>query len=240
MIRMARLIKRNTMDAPDATLVDHSTVGAIAPSAARPSSIIDRDTFEARSQAQQIREKAEQQANGIREKAQSEAEQLLAAAREEAEQLKATAKEEGLQEGKAEGVAKLSEAVATASTRVEALEAELIPQLQQLALAITRKILGKELETHPDEVVSIVKQALGEKARQRREIVLRVHPDDLDIVRGSRAELLEVLNRCKEIGIREDPEVARFGVVIETDAGTIDAQLETQLAVFERAFKGME
>ena len=26
---------------------------------------------------------------------------------------------------------------------------------------------------------------------------------------------------------REDPEVSRYGVVIETDAGTIDAQLET-------------
>jgi flagellar biosynthesis/type III secretory pathway protein FliH len=42
------------------------------------------------------------------------------------------------------------------------------------------------------------------------------------------------LSRAKEIGIREDPEIARGGVVIETDAGTIDAQIDTQLEVFEK------
>ncbi|HET6347411.1 MAG TPA: FliH/SctL family protein, partial [Myxococcota bacterium] len=106
-----------------------------------------------------------------------------------------------------------------------------------LAVSIARRVLGRELEFHPEAVVQIVKQALGEKARQRREISLRVHPDDLQMIREHKAELLEILSRTKEIAIRADPEVGRHGVIIETDAGIIDAQLETQLAAFERVLR---
>jgi len=97
--------------------------------------------------------------------------------------------------------------------------------------------VGPEPIPSREAVVDIVKQALSEKARQRREIFLRVNPEDLQHIRENKPALLEVLSRAKEIGIREDPDVAVGGAVIETDAGIIDAQLETQLAVFERVLK---
>jgi type III secretion protein L len=120
---------------------------------------------------------------------------------------------------------------------MQQIEAQAVPQLKDLAVAIARKIIGRELEFHPEGVVDIVKQALTEKARLRREIFLRVNPEDMDLIRSSKPQLIEVLSRCKEIGLREDPDVARYGVIIETDAGMIDAQLDTQLAVFERLLK---
>ena len=133
----------------------------------------------------------------------------------------------------------LTEMIATSSRRLQMIEEQVEPQLKDLALRIARKILGRELEFHPEAVVDIVKQALSDKARQRREVYLRVNPDDLQYIREHKSELLEVLGRAKEIGLREDPGVEPHGVIIETDAGTIDAQLETQLAVFERVFKGL-
>ena len=199
--------------------------------------IISRDIFAARLDAKQIRDNAEQQAQEILSAAQQKAQAIVEQADQEAPALRETAKQEGYKEGHSEGVSQLTEAVAKASVRAQELESQLVPQIKDLALAIVRKILGKNLELHPEEVVSIIKQALAEKARQRREIVLRVHPEDLEIVRLHRSALLEVLNRCKEIGIQEDPDVQRHGVVIETDAGLIDAQLDTQLAVFERVLK---
>ena len=192
----------------------------------RRAPIISRDTAQARSEAQTIRE----QANG-------KAEEIIRQAELEAEQLKEKAYQLGYQEGKDAGAAELSEIVAQASARLQQIEAQVEPQLRELALKIARKILGKELEFHPEAVVEIVKQALSEKARQRREIFLRVNPEDLQFIRESKSDLLEVLSRAKEIGIREDADVAAGGVIIETDAGTIDAQLETQLAVFERVLK---
>jgi type III secretion protein L len=201
--------------------------------------IIRRDTTAARIDAEHIRQKAQIDANEIVSKAQIEAEQAIAKIKTEAEEMREGAKKEGYEAGRQEGVEKLMEATAQVIQRMNDLEAQLIPQIKDLSLAIVRKILGKELELHPEEVVSIIRQALSDKARQRKEIVLRVNPADLDIVRQSRGQLVEVLSRCKEIALREDPNVELHGVVIETDAGVIDAQLETQLQVFERVLKNI-
>ncbi len=226
---MAKLIKRG---ANDGTVTGEQELTQIAE--ARRAPIIDRAIYEARDAAVQIRERAQQQADEIVAQAQAQVQQMMAQAKAEADQLKAQAKQQGFTEGQQQGAAKLSELVAHSSARVQQIESELVPQISTLATSIARKILGRELEFHPDAVVQIVRQALSEKARQRREIYLRVHPDDLELLRQSKPQLLEILSRTKEIGIRDDPEVQRYGVIIETDAGTIDAQLDTQLAVFEK------
>jgi type III secretion protein L len=194
--------------------------------AARRGAVIDRDVFEARGEAQSIRERALIEAEEMRKNAEAECEEI-----------KARAYEAGYAEGRDAGAAELSEVVATHVQRMDQIVAQAQPQLRDLAVAIARKILGRELEFHPDAVVDIVKQALAEKARLRREIFLRVNPADLQLIRDRKPDLLDVLSRAKEIGIREDPDVAPHGVIIETDAGTIDAQLETQLEVFERVLK---
>ncbi len=180
---------------------------------------------------------ARNEAASIVARAKAEADDIINRAETEAARIKEEAAAVGLEEGRNQGAAELSQVVAAASQRLAQIEAQVEPQLKDLAIKIARKILGRELEFHPDGVVDIVKQALSEKARQRREIYLRVNPNDLQFIRENKADLLEVLSRAKEIGIREDPEVERGGVVIETDAGTIDAQLETQLAVFEQVLK---
>ena len=59
------------------------------------------------------------------------------------------------------------------------------------------------------------------------------------MIRKNKSQLLDVLSRAKEIGVSEDPDVERYGVIIETDAGTIDAQLDSQLAVFERILENL-
>ena len=226
---MAKLIKRN---ANDGTVTGEQELTQIAE--ARRAPIIDREIYQARDAAIQIRERAQQQADEILVQAKQQVDEMMAQAQAQAEQLKAHAKQQGFTEGQQQGAAKLSELVARSSARVQQIESELVPQISTLATNIARKILGRELEFHPEAVVQIVRQALLEKARQRREIFLRVHPDDLELLRQSKPELLEILSRTKEIGIRDDPEVQRYGVIIETDAGTIDAQLDTQLAVFEK------
>ncbi|MEC9464189.1 MAG: FliH/SctL family protein [Myxococcota bacterium] len=219
---MAKVIKRGSIDPaqanPDGSL----------PGVSRRAPVIERSTVEAKSQAQDIRARA-----------QAEADEILDNARREAEALLSQAKEKGYAQGRDQGASELVEAVARSSKRLQQIENQLVPQIKDLALGIAKKILGKELSSRPEAVVELVRQALAEKARQRREISLRVNPEDLVVIRENRGELLEILSRAQEISIREDPDVARFGVIIETDAGTIDAQLETQLAVLEGVLKSM-
>tara|TARA_Y100001934_G_C12191067_1_gene696432 strand:- start:85 stop:750 length:666 start_codon:yes stop_codon:yes gene_type:complete len=220
---MGKVIKKGSADV--SSLSVEPTVGD---SPVRRAPIIDKNTYEARSEAKEIKERAQQ-----------EAEQLLEQARQQAQELQEQAREEGYQTGRSEGVSELSEAVAEASSRLRQVETQLTSQLTQVTIAIARKILGRELQSSPEMVVKIVQNALSEKARQRQEISLRVNPEDFEVIRENKAQLLEVLSRAKEISIREDSEVERFGVVIETDAGTIDAQLDSQLAIFERVLQNL-
>ena len=199
--------------------------------------IIERETYEARGEAQVVRERAQAQADDIVAEAEQQAQALIEAAEERARQIAEQAHADGLQQGIDEGAAKLLGAILAASQQQEAFEAEVVPQLSQLALHIARKVLGRELEFHPEAVVQLVKQALGERARLRREVALRLHPDDLAVVRQHKPELLDFVSRAKDIVIREDRDVAPHGVIIETEAGTIDAQLETQLRAIERAMQ---
>ncbi|MEE2961339.1 MAG: FliH/SctL family protein [Myxococcota bacterium] len=194
----------------------------------RRAPIIERATVEAKDEASEIITKAK-----------SEAEQIIQAAEEKAKHLEAEAHERGFSEGKEEGASQLLETVTKASKRIQQTEDALSKNIKDLAIGIAKKILGQELQSNPDAVVALVKQALTDKARQRKEISLRINPEDLEHIRSSRSELLEVLSRCREISIREDPDVARFGVIIETEAGTIDAQLETQLEAIQNVLRAM-
>jgi type III secretion protein L len=220
---MSKVIKRSLADGTEVTETPYHHDGS-----QKRAPIIRSEIADARGEAGTILDKARAEADAIKRQA-----------HDEAERIKAEAKAEGYAEGREEGAQELTGIVAEVSQRLSEKEAQAEPQLRILALAIAKKVLGRELEFHPDAVVDIVKQALAEKARQRREILLRINPEDMQFIRDHKADLLEVLSRAKEIGIREDPDVSRHGVVIETDAGIIDAQLETQLEVLERKLKGL-
>lgn len=230
---MAKLIKRDGIG--EETLVSEMPQAA----SGRRGAVIDRDTYEAGREAQQILQRAEAQVGERIEAANTEAEAIVARAREEAEQALQQAREEGLRAGREEGLAGLVEATLRANRQLDALEAEIVPQLKALAMGIARRVIGRELEFHPETIVEIVKQALGDKARQRREITLRVNPADAQMLRESRAELVEVLSRTKDVAIAEDAAVSPHGVIIETEAGVIDAQLETQLDALERLLEAL-
>ncbi|MEO0815316.1 MAG: FliH/SctL family protein [Myxococcota bacterium] len=218
---MAKVIKSTEGPAPLEEGVEPSYTQEIR--TRRAGNIQKKDTIEARSEKHKILAEAH-----------SARDEIMRVASEEAEDLKRQAHAQGYEEGKAAASEEVQQLIAAITAKFRKMEAQIEPQLRELAITIARKILGKELEFHPDAVVDIVKQALSDKARQRQEVYLRVNPADYQMIRDHKADLIEVLSRCKEIGIREDPDVERHGVVIETDAGSIDAQLETQLAIFER------
>lgn len=231
---MAKIIKREKTESLNAkTLKPQTTSAGLNPGLKRRK-IISGEEYSASEEAKSIKDIAKVRAGQTISEANAEAEKIIADAQSQAEAIKSAAQEEGLQIGKEEGASVAMEKVANALKRMNEFEENAIPQLKKLAMTIARKIIGKELEFSPEGVVDIIRQALAEKARQRQEIFLRIHPDDIEHIRQNKPRLLEVLSRCNDIAIREDPDVERYGAVIETDAGRIDAQLETQLAVFEK------
>ena len=103
----------------------------------------------------------------------------------------------------------------------------------RLAVKIAEKILGRELQHDKEAVVDIVATALRQ-ARRNEMIVLRVNPTDLPVVEQHR-QRFEQAGRNQFLDIVPDPAVTAGGCMIESESGSIDAQLETQLRVLERA-----
>jgi type III secretion protein L len=166
--------------------------------------------------------------------AHEEARGIVEAAQAEARRIVEEARREGFAAGREEGLASLTELVLAARVEATRRAAETEPELRRLAVRIAEKILGEALRLDPEQVVSIVRGALA-AARGRRELSIRVHPDDLEAVTRARPRLAEALSRQAEVALRADASVPRGGCLVDSEVGTIDARLDVQLAAIERA-----
>ena len=97
-----------------------------------------------------------------------------------------------------------------------------------LAIAIADKILHRSLEIQPEIAVELVRETLDLAAGSSR-LLLRMHPKDVTLLGPHADDVVRAASRCGEVEIAADPSIARGGCVIETQHGTIDARLETQL-----------
>jgi type III secretion protein L len=174
---------------------------------------------------------AAQRAREIVAEAEAEARRILA----DVEPARARAAAEAVAAGHAEGLAEAAATVVRAAAerdrRLAALEGEVVA----LALDVARKILGREL-SDPAAVVDLAARALAE-ARERREVTLRVSPADAPALRRAEGRLGALLARAPGLVMREDPALSPGHVVVETEAGRVDAGLDAQLAALERALR---
>jgi flagellar biosynthesis/type III secretory pathway protein FliH len=180
---------------------------------------IEGAAFEARERARAVLAEAEAQANRIRADAEAASASVFA-----------RAVEEGRREGHARAAAVLLQAEAERGRRLAALEGE----VAALALAVARKVLGDALAADRSAVVALASRALAE-VRDRREVSVRVHPADAPALRDAASSLGALVARAGGISIQEDRALAPGDVLVETEAGRVDARIDTQLALLERA-----
>lgn len=175
---------------------------------------------------------AAERARAIVAEAEARARELLEGAQEERERIRADAAEQGRAEGLARAGAALVAAAAARDRRLAGAEREVVA----LALDVARKVLGRELAQDRSAVADLAAQALA-VARDRREVTLRVNPEDADAIRAAAGRLGALLARAPGLDVREDPTVERGGAVVETEAGRVDARVEAQLAALARAIE---
>jgi flagellar assembly protein FliH len=143
--------------------------------------------------------------------------------------------QEGERTGEERATAQYREAVASfgrsalqLATLKPRLRAEAERELVELAFAIARRILHREVSVDPTVVVGLIRGCLDQYSRAEISR-LQVHPQDADTVaeffRGNPAAQLEVV---------ADPNVSRGGAVFETTRGALDARFETQLEEIEK------
>ena len=178
--------------------------------------------------------------------ASAEAARIVEAARRQAEEIVAAAgraREEavasGFRQGFEQGAGQWVEALRAARARVAEAARKAQPEIVRLALRVAEKILRQRIETHPDAIVPMVDEALRVfLAQNHSRVVLRVHPDDAGVLAARQQRWLERNPAIGSLAVVPDEGIGRGGCRIETESGTVDATLETQLEVIERHLLG--
>ena len=189
-----------------------------APPAARRGAVVKRAVVDARAEARRILADAAREAQELRERAEHEARELREAA---------------YQEGLESALSELNHILLEAHERRDAALSGAERDVLRLAVKLAEKIIGREVERDDAALADIVSAALRH-ARQQEALTVRVNPADLPRVQAHR-ERLDPSGRARFIDLVADPRVGHGGCVIEGESGTVDARLDTQLRVLERA-----
>jgi type III secretion protein L len=179
--------------------------------------VMNAEVFEARQGAQSILEDAQREKERILAEAQRERDELLAKTRDQ---------------GRQEGLAQATEIILRAKMQAGELLGNNERDVIALALRMAEKIIGRSLEKDPDLMVELCAAAI-DNLRSARAMVLRVHPKTAAVLRAKKPVLMELIGRAVDLAIKEDPEVAPVGCIVQTEFGTVDAQLPTQLEMLQ-------
>ena len=193
-------------------------IKSVSTNTALSGNITKRPIVDARAEARRIIAAAEEEAAAIRDGVESFAREACEAA---------------YREGSESALCEWNTLLLEAREQRDQALADVERDLLRLAVKIAEKILGRELKSDRTTVVDIVASALRQ-ARRNEMITLRVNPADLPIIEEHRQKL-DRSGRDQFLDIVADPRVAAGGCVIESESGAIDAQLETQFRVLERA-----
>lgn len=107
--------------------------------------------------------------------------------------------------------------------------------LTGLTMEVVRRILGAELKISRDSALEIAKDVLSHVS-QAKQARIRINPEDFALFESHREELAKHSMNVKGIEIVPDNSISS-GVIVETEAGVIDATIETRLSLYENSFE---
>lgn len=98
----------------------------------------------------------------------------------------------------------------------------------RLALAIAQRVTRRAVSMDEQAVLGPLEAAISQVMEPTR-IVVNIHPDDAEVVAEAFPQLVSHLAKSPHLDIRNADGLERGDCVIETQGGTIDARINTQL-----------
>jgi flagellar assembly protein FliH len=108
-------------------------------------------------------------------------------------------------------------------------------QMVQLAMAIARRVVQREVSIDADLLIAMARVAL-ERLGETAHVKVRLHPDDYEAAGAARVAQLAGSN----VMILADAHLSRGGCRIESDMGMMDVGVDAQLQEIARALLGGE
>ena len=192
--------------------------------------------------SQEMLEQTEQQVEQMIESAKEQAQQIMDESIKQVEQLKIStlqkAKEEGYQEIMREADDLLKEARQKhqqAQEKYQTAIREAEKDIITMVLDIARTVLGDEIETRQQAIVSLVSRALRQ-CKGAEAVTVRVSPEAYETAMANKEDIAKNASFSGEITLKKDVSLPHDGCVVETPVGNIDASVHVQLKEIEKAF----
>lgn len=194
-------------------------------------------------QAAVIKTDAENEAVSIIQKAKDEAAKIIADAQSERDKLKNDAQKEGFDKGHEEGyqngvdevnriIERMHKILEAVMQRRDEILQETESQIVELVILMARKVI-KILSENQKNVVMANTLAALKKLRTRGTVTLRVNLDDVKLTTAHVKEFIQHVENVQGITVLEDSSVEKGGCIVETDFGSIDARISSQLTELE-------
>lgn len=196
--------------------------------------------------SQDIVHKAKEEAVLIRHEARREAERIMSEAREkaqqEADELLQKAKEEGYRNGELLAQQNYNDLIEEAQAFKERCKSEYedtLASLEQdmvtLVLNIAAKVIGDEIRNNRETILGIVRETVG-ACSNRAHVLLRVSPEDYEIVVENEEKLRSMIKDLDELEIKKDGTLANGSCIVDTGYGAVDGSADIRLELVRQAF----
>ncbi|MCG9697150.1 flagellar assembly protein FliH [Shewanella sp. Isolate11] len=144
---------------------------------------------------------------------------------------------QGLEQGIAQGLADAAEQVQQfeklmqqLASPLSLLDIEIEQSLLHLTLTLTKAVIGHELKTHPEHILSALRQGVEALPLKEQGVHVRLQPDDLCLVERLYGSQQLEKNRWE---MEADPLLQRGECVVSNSRSTVDMGLEKRInAVF--------
>ena len=108
----------------------------------------------------------------------------------------------------------------------------------ELAFAISRQIVRRELKQDPTQLIAIIREALAQLPVGAKNIQVLFHPDDATIIKDVLS--IDTNSPDSRWQLVEEPSMERGGCLLKTDNSNVDASVDKQIAVLFSRIAGGE
>lgn len=170
------------------------------------------------------------EAQAMLDNARAQAEAILAGAQAAFE----AERQRGYADGKEEALLDQAEKMIETVSRTVDYFAGVENEMVDLVMMAVRKVVDGFDDQ--EKVMIVVRNALA-VVRNQKQMTMRLHPDDLETVRGHINDILAAYPGVGYLDLVPDSRLSRGACILESEIGMVEASLEGQLEALRGAFQ---
>lgn len=170
------------------------------------------------------------ESQALLDNAHAQAQSILVGAQDAFEAERRRGYEDGKQEALLNQAEKMIDTVGRTVEYFAGVETEMV----ELVMAAVRKVVDSFDDR--EKVMIVVRNVLA-VVRNQKQMTLRLHPEEIEAVRGSINDILAVYPGVGYLDLLADARLARGACILESQIGMVEASLDGQIEALRGAFQ---